>query len=95
VLYATIQIIKACADLQDFETAQMHSDNAANLLGRFPIFTAHLREAQSQVFGMLGAPQSVHALENAIESARIHGLPQYQEFLRSTLRQTKLASEST
>lgn len=86
ILYTTIQIIKAHGDLQDFEAAQAHANDAAQLLERFPIFEAHLREAQFQLLYMGGSEQAVAALEHAIEAAATHGLKHYQRMLQATRR---------
>lgn len=90
VLYATIQIIKACGDLHDFDAAQAHADEAAKLLERFPIFEAHFREAQFQLLAPSGVQQGVPALEEAVEAAQAHGLTNYHDVLQSTLRRVNV-----
>ncbi len=74
-LYTQIQMMKAFADLRDFDSVHAMTERVDSGVDRFPIFASHFHEAVGQIHRMRGNHDAASQhFTLAIENAKIRGL---------------------
>lgn len=73
-LYASIQTMKALADLHRFDECQELTNSVMREVERFPIFASHAFEAVAQIQLMIGDADTMPNISRAVQAAEHSGL---------------------
>jgi len=95
LVYSWVQQVRALADLERFDDAQIRLDLAGRGLERFPIWTSHAHEAAGQVLAMQGeASEAQQSFTAALDAAASSGLQGRASRIEAYLRARQTAEDA-